>query len=106
MKLGRQMDYHGSRAYATDRPSSAEGSWLKRLGGRLAAWTKQKLELVLRPGAGQAAETMWLVHGKERHFSLLGVEYDREPRRAVAPCPFPEAEVQLRRPLGYRTDAE
>jgi len=102
MKLGRQIDYHGSRAYAPDRPSSGEDSWLKRL----AAWTKRKLELVLRPGAEQAAETIWLVHGEERHFSLLGAEYDRKPRRAAAPCPFPDAEVRARRPIGYRTDAE
>ena len=55
MKLGGHMDYHGSRAYAPE-PTAAAGSWVKRLGGRLAAWTKQKLELVLRPGAEQAAE--------------------------------------------------
>ncbi len=44
MKLGGHMDYHGSRAYAPDLPSATEGSWVKRLAGRLAAWTKQKLE--------------------------------------------------------------
>jgi hypothetical protein len=102
MKLGSRMDYHGSRAYAPDRPSSDEGNWLKRLG----TWAKQKLELVLRPGAEQAAETMWLVHGKEKHFSLLGAGYDRKPRRAVAPCPFPEREGRTRRPIGYRAHAE
>jgi hypothetical protein len=106
MKLGSQMDYHGSRAYVPDRPSSAEGDWLRRLGGRLAAWTKQKLELALRPGTEQVAETMWLVRGKEKQFSLLGAEYDRKPRRAVASCAFPEAEIRTRRSMGYRTDAE
>ena len=106
MKLSRQIDYHGFRRYAPDSPSSEEGSWLKRLGGRLAAWTKQKLELALRPGAEQAVEKMWFVQGKGRNFSLLGAEYDRKPRRAVAPCPFPEAEIRTRRPIGYRTGSE
>jgi len=106
MKLGSHMDYHGSRAYAPDRPSSTEGNWLKRLGGRLATWTKQKLELMLRPGAEQAAEKMWFVQGKGRNFSLLGAEYDRKPRRTVAPCPFPEGEVRTRRPIGYRSVGE
>jgi len=106
MKLGSQMGYSGSRRYAPDPPSPEEGSWLRRLGGRLAAWTKKKLDLALRPSAEQAVETMWFAEGKGRNFSLLGAEYDRRPRRAVAPCPFPEAEVRTRRPIGYRTDAE
>jgi hypothetical protein len=105
MKLGGHMDYHGSRAYAPE-PTATEGSWVKRLGGRLAAWTKQKLELVLRPGAEQAAESIWLVHGNERHFSLLGAGRDRQRRRAVAPCPFPEGEDRARRPIGFRADSE
>src|ERR1051326_7034481 len=104
MKLGNRMDYHGSRAYAPDRPYSEEGSWLRRLGRRLTAWTKKKLDLTLRPSAEQAVETMWLVGGKGRNFSLLGAEYDRRPHRAVAPCPFPEGEVRTRRPIGSRTD--
>ena len=106
MKLGRQIDYHGSRAYPPDLPSSAEGSWLKRLGERLAAWTRQKLELALRPSAEQEVERMWFVEGKGKNFSLLGAEYGRKPRPAVAPSPFPEAEIGTRRPIGYRTDAE
>jgi len=102
MKLGGQMDYHGSRAYAPDLPSAPAGSWLRRLGGRLAAWTRQKLELSLRSGAEQVSETMWLVHGKDRHFSVLGAEYDSKPRRAAAPCPFPEGEARTRRTIRDR----
>lgn len=105
MKLASRMDYHGSRRYAPDLPSS-EGSWLRCLGGQLAAWTMKKLELALGPSAEQAVETMWFVEGKGRNFSFLGAEYDRKPRGAVAPCPFPEAEARARRPVGYRTDAE
>jgi len=105
MKLGGQMDYHGSRAYAPDLPTSTDGNCLKRSGARLTAWAKQKLETLLRPGAKQAAET-WLVRGDERHFSVLGAEYDRRPRGAPAPCPFPEGEARARRPLGYRSIAE
>ena len=101
MKLGGQMDYHGSRAYAQDLPSAA-GSWANRL----AAWTKQKLEFLLRPGAEQASETIWLVHGGDRNFSVLGAEYDRKPRRSAAPCPFPEGEPRTRRPIRHRPDAE
>jgi hypothetical protein len=106
MKLGGHMDYHGSRVYAPEPASEAEESWIKRLGGRLASWTWQKLQLVLRPGAEQAAETMWLVHGDERHFSLLGAGRDRQRRRAVAPRPFPEGEARTRRPIGSRADSE
>lgn len=106
MKLSRQIDYHGSRAYPQDLPSAAEGGWLKRFGGRLAAWTSRKLELALRPGAEQEVERMWFVQGKGKNFSLLGAEYDRKPRRAVAPCPFPEADTPIRRPLGYRAQSE
>ena len=84
MKLGGHMDYHGSRAYAPEPASAAAGSWVKRFGGRLATWMRQKLELVLRPGAEQAAETVWLVHGNERHFSLLGS--DRARKRAPRGC--------------------
>lgn len=106
MKLGGQMDYHGSRAYASDLPSAAAESWLKRLGGRLAAWTKQKLEFLLRPGAEQASETIWLVHGEDKHFSVLGAEYDRKPLRAAAPCPLPEGEARTRWPIRHRPDGE
>lgn len=102
MRLGRQMDYHGSRSYAADLPSAATGSWA----GRLAAWTKQKLEFLLRSGADQASETIWLVHGDDRHFSLLGAEYDRRPRRGARPSPFPEVEAQTRRPIPFRPDGD
>ena len=106
MKLGGHMDYHGSRAYAPEPTSATAESWVKRLGGRLAAWTRQKLELLLKPGADQAAETVWLVHGNERHFSVLGSERGRNRRRADAPCPFPEGEPRTRRPIGFRADGE
>ena len=106
MKLGGHMDYHGSRAYAPEPASATADSWVKRLGGRLAAWTKQKLELVLRPGAEQAAESIWLVHGNERHFSVLGSDRAGKRRRAAAPCPFPEGEARTRRQIGFRADGQ
>jgi len=106
MKLGGQMDYHGSRAYASDLPSTTAGSWAKRLTGGLVGWVKQKLELVLRPGAEQAVETIWLVRGTERHFSVLGSDRGEKRRRAAAPCPFPEGETRVRRPLGHRPVSE
>ncbi len=67
MKLSRQIDYHGSRAYPQDLPSAAEGGWLKRFGGRLAAWTSRKLELALRPGAetGSREDVVRPGEGKE-----------------------------------------
>jgi hypothetical protein len=48
---------------------------------------------------------MLLVHGEDRHFSLLGAEYDRKPRRAAA-CPFPQGEVRTRRPGQDRSGVE
>jgi hypothetical protein len=106
MKLGSHMDYHGSRAYAPDPDSAIAGSWVKRLAGPLAAWTKHMLEMLFKPGAREAAETVWLVRGDERHFSVLGSDSGRKLRRAVAPCPFPEDEIRVRRPIGYRVDGE
>ena len=76
MKLGGQMDYHGSRASAPDPPSVTSESWVKRLAGPFTAWATYMLEMLLKPGARQAAETMWLVHGEERHFSVLGADHD------------------------------
>lgn len=105
MKLGGHMDYHGSRAYARELASGTADSWVKRLGGRLGAWTKQKLELVLRPGAEQAAEFIWLVHGNERLFSVLGSDRAGNRRRAAATCPFPEG-ARTRRPIRFRADSE
>jgi hypothetical protein len=105
MKLGSHRDYSGSRSYAPDLPP-AQGGWLSRLSGRLAAWTMQKLELSLRSGAEQPSEMMWLIHGKDRHFSLLGAEYDRKTRRAASPCPFPEGDVRTRRPIRDRSAVE
>ncbi len=106
MKLSGQMDYHGSRAYASDLPAATMGSRVRRFGGGLAAWARQKLELLLRPGAEQAAETLWLVHGTERHFSVLGSDLGKKRRRAAAPCLFPEGEARTRRPIGYRSVGE
>ena len=102
MKLGSHRDYSGSRSYAPDVPSPADGSWLSRL----AAWARQKLELSLRSGAEQPSEMMWLVHGKDRHFSLLGGEYDRKQHRAAAACPFPQGEMRSRRPVRDRSGVE
>ena len=84
MKLGGNMDYHGSRAYAPDVPSSTDGRWLSRLSVGLATWAKKKFELLLRLGAEQTAETIWLVRGEERHFSVLGSEPNKKPRPAAA----------------------
>jgi hypothetical protein len=106
MKLGSNMDFHGSRAYAPDLPSTPSESWVKRAAGPLTAWVKHVFGMLLKPGARQAAETMWLVHGEERHFSVLGAQYDRKPRRAGAPSPFPEGEVRTRRPLRDRPYGE
>jgi hypothetical protein len=106
MKLGSHRDYRGSRAYAPDLPSASSESWVTRTAGPLTAWVKHVFEMLLKPGARQAAETMWLVHGEERHFSVLGAEYDRKPRRVAALCPFPEAEVRTRRPIRDRPYGE
>lgn len=95
MKLGGNMDYHGSRAYAPEVPSTPRGPWLSRLTSGLAAWAKEKLELLLRSGAEQAADTIWLVHGDERHFSVLGAEPDKKPRPAAA-SPWPVSDDHLR----------
>ena len=104
MKLGGHKNYHGSRAYAADPTSATADSWVKRVGDRLATWTRQNLERVLKPGAEQVAETMWLVHSNERHFSVLGAGRDGRRRRAAAPCPFPEGEARTRRPMGVQAD--
>jgi hypothetical protein len=106
MKHGGHMDYHGSRAYAPDTPSLGSGSWLKRLADPFTSWAEYLLATLFKPGAREAAETVWLVHGDERHFSVLGAEYDRMPRSAVAPCPFPEGGARARRPIGFRADSE
>jgi hypothetical protein len=108
MKLGGQMDYHGSRAYAPDLPSVTAGRWIRRHAGPLAAWATHMFEMLLKPGARQAAETIWLVEGKERHFSLLGSDgHDRTRRRgATAACPFPESDARTRRPIGFRADGD
>ena len=55
----------------------------------------ERLELLLRSGAEQAADTIWLVHGDERHFSVLGSELDEKPRPA-AESPWPVSDDDLR----------
>ena len=99
MKLSSQVDYHGSRAYAADLPPAMTGSRVRRYGPRLATWAEQMFEMLLKPGARQAAETISLMDGREKHFSLLGLNgNDRKRRRgATAPCPFPEGEVRAHR---------
>ena len=104
MKLGGHMDYHGSRAYAPDLPSVTSESWVKRLAGPFTAWARHALEMLLKPGARQAAETMWLVHGEERHFSVLGADDRKRRRVASAPWPVAEDEVRLRRPIAHGID--
>ena len=101
MKLGGHTDYHGSRTYAPDPPTAAAGGWIRRHAGPLSAWATQMFEMLLKPGARQAAETVWLVQGQEKHFSLLGLNGQHEKRRrnAVAACAFPEDEVRIRRPI-------
>ena len=99
MKLGGNMDYQRSRAYAPEVPSTTRGPWLSRLSGGLAAWAKEKLELLLRSGAEQAADTIWLVHGDERYFSVLGAEPDKKPRPAAAsPWPVSDHDLRVHRP--------
>lgn len=103
MKIGGHIDYHGSRTYAPDLPSVVPGRWLKRLAGPLTDWPKHLLEMLLKPGAREAAETVWLVHGDERHFSVLGSDRG-EKRRRAAGSPWPEGKARFRRPLGHRAD--
>ena len=105
MKLGSQMDYHGPRAYAPDPPSTT-GSWISRYRRRVAAWRGQMFEMLLKPGARQAAETISLIDGREKHFSLLGLDGNGRSRGATAPCPFPEGEGRARRLVRPRPDNE
>jgi hypothetical protein len=103
MKSGGHMDYHGSRAYAPDPPSLASGSWLERLAGPLAAWAEQLLAMLLKPGARDAAETVWLAHGDERHFSVLG-SGGRGKQRRSAEALWPDGEARFPRPIARRRD--
>jgi hypothetical protein len=103
MKLGTHMDYHGSRPYAPDAPSLTAGRLLKRLAGPLTAWAEHLLEMLLKPGASDAAETVWLVRGNERHFSVLGSEVRRKGRRSIEAL-WPEGEPRYRRPGGHHHD--
>src|SRR4051794_31359077 len=105
MKQSGHMDYHGSRAYAPDPPSLGSGSWLKRLVSPLTSWAEHLLETLLKPGARDAAETVWLVRGDERHFSVLGSD-GREKRRRAADSLWPEGEARFHRPTGFRRDSD
>ena len=105
MKLGTHTNYHGSRAYAPDLPSVTPVSWLKRHAGPLTAWAEHLLDMLLKPGAREAAETVWLIRGDERHFSVLGSQ-GREKQRRPAESLWPEGEVRHLRPIGYRRDSE
>jgi hypothetical protein len=72
MKWGRDTDYHGSRTYALDPPPNevhSKGTLWTRL--EVAA---RRLTARLRSRSSAAAATAVLVHGQERHFSLLGAK--------------------------------
>jgi hypothetical protein len=105
MKQGGHMDYHGSRVYAPDPPSLGSGSWLRRLAGPLTAWAEHLLTTLLKPGARDAAETVWLVRGDERHFSVLGSD-SGEKRRRSAEALWPESGARFHRPIGHRSDSD
>lgn len=105
MKFGGHMDYHGSRAYAPEPPPDGSRRWLTRLAGPLTAWGKHLLDMLLKPGAREAAETVWLVRGDQRHFSVLGSDAGAK-RRRTAGSPWPDGEERFRRPFGHRRDSE
>jgi hypothetical protein len=105
MKHGGHMDYHGSRAYAPDTPSHGSESWLKRLAGPFTSWAEYLLATLFKPGAREAAETVWLVRRDERHFSVLGSD-GRGKRRRSAEALWPEAEARFHRPMGHRGQSD
>jgi hypothetical protein len=105
MKPGGHTDYHGSRAYAPDPPSLESGGWLRRLAAPLTSWVEHLLAALLKPGAREAAETVWLVRGDERHFSVLGSE-GGEKRRRSAEALWPEGEDRFRRAIPRRCDSD
>ena len=105
MKLGNHMDYHGSRAYAPDPPSLGSESWLKRLAGPLTGWAEHLLATILKPGAREAAETVLLVRGDERHFSVLASNGPEKCRRS-AEALWPEGEARFRRAIRDRRDSD
>ena len=102
MKFGGHMDYHGSRAYAPEPANDRSRSWLKRFAGPLTAWAEHLLDMLLKTGARETAETVWLVRGEERHFSVLGSQAQRKQRPAAGWL-WPEGEARLRR-AGYHCD--
>ena len=91
MKLGH-VGYHSFRGYAPDSASAIAGGLISRL----TAGVKRVLEMFLKLGARETAETVWLVKGDETHFSVLGSARDDKLLRAVAPCPFPEDQTRTR----------
>src|SRR4051794_22334561 len=105
MKHGSHMDYHGSRAYAPDPTSLGSGSWLERLAGPLTVWAEHLLATLFKPGAREAAETVWLVRGDEGHFSVLGSD-GRGKRRRSAEALWPEAEARFHRPIEHRGQSD
>ena len=98
MKFGRDFDYHGSRSYSPEAGTSFLDGIIDHV-CLLVAWSRQQLETMLRSGIGRSPETMSLIHGNERHFSLLGAIADQRKPRRVADCPFPEGPPRARRPV-------
>ena len=101
MKLGH-VGYHSFRGYAPDSASATAGGLI----GRLTAGVKRVLEMFLKLGARETAETVWLVKGDERHFSVLGSTRDDKRPHTVAPCPFPENQARTRRAHWTSAEAE
>ena len=105
MKLGH-VDYHGFRGYEPDPASATAASLIERLAGGLSAGVKRVIEMFLKLGARETAETVWLVKGDERHFSVLGSTRDDKRPHTVAPCPFPEGQARTRRAHWTSAEAE
>jgi hypothetical protein len=86
MKWHREVDYHGSRSYGTDRPA---------IGGLslIFAWLAAIARRRLRRFAPRPSPSAVLFHDGERSFSLLGARRRPDPLR-----PFPTmAELDERR---------
>lgn len=71
MRWSRDTDYHGSRTYALD-PLPPERRSPKKFWTSLAVALRRAV--MRRPRPCAAPETLVVVHGHERHFSILGVE--------------------------------
>jgi hypothetical protein len=72
MKWSGNTDYHGSRIYALDPPPKERRSTGK-MWTRLALAARRLAER-LRSRSSAVPATVVLVHGRERHFSLLGAK--------------------------------